>query len=166
MLVLPLLWSSCRSVDRHPDRDALLEQSIATLARRIDYARADATLIAVVSIDCQYCVDTMAMYRQFVRDTEDVASQIQLAIVGNQREETLRAFALEHGLRPAAVVSAPRDGVRFESVPTSILVDRTGDIRSRWVGQQTNAVESMFSRTAHQLAASAQDLSRWTRPRP
>ncbi len=97
----------------------------------LDLALAPMTLVMYLNTRCKYCDESMPFYRSLGQQ----APQIRLVAVGMESTEELERYVLEHGFRPAQVLSIRPGTTRLRGTPTLLLIDASARITGVWLGK-------------------------------
>jgi hypothetical protein len=109
------------------------------LLEGIDFAKSNRTLLAFVASNCQFCIDSVPLYRAVEADRDRTRNGLLFVIAGREPLERLRAFATQYRLRPDRIVTLLNAAVGIRMTPTLVLVDRAGIVEQVWLGEQTGA---------------------------
>ncbi len=115
---------------------------------RLSELRGKVVLINFWATWCPPCKAEMPDLEAIYRENGDTHNFVILAVDVEEEAGLTRAFAKQYGITfpllpdPDGRVSNNRYFIR--SLPTSFIIDRTGNVRYQWAGQQSRA--SMLSR--------------------
>lgn len=88
------------------------------------------TFLLITRSACEYCTQSMNLYRNIQRQGGRVLAVTQESV------ETNRAYLEAHGVFPERVLPLLGTGLRAVPTPTLLLVDSGGMVRGAWWGKQ------------------------------
>jgi hypothetical protein len=106
--------------------------------RQVDFSKANHTLLVFVTTNCQYCVESVPVFRTIIEDPSHRRGDFRVVLVGLEPTEPLRRFQTSYKLLPDQVVTISPREARIRTTPTIIVVDRDAIVRRILIGQQTS----------------------------
>ena len=104
------------------------------------YSASDLTLFIFIRHDCSACQAAKPAFARIA--TQLAGASVPVRLVGSSSAEEANAtYLAELSLARSQLVSTSLNGHRIHSVPTAVLVDRTGAVRYSFEGAPTAAQE-------------------------
>ena len=106
----------------------------------------ETTVVAVVRSTCRFCTASIPFYREVMLTGRRASSSrpVRFVVVSDETSAVTAAYLSSHGLSGAQIISAPAATLRVAGTPTLLVVDESGIIRDRRVGQLSLEMQREF----------------------
>lgn len=135
-----------------PVPPALKVGDVLPSAGQFNPARSGATLVLVLSTECQFCTDSMPFYSQLMQMQVVKNGRLHVSVASLQAEDAMRGHLDGHGVKVPTVVRIVDTALRISATPTLFLVSADGRIASIWNGRlrrdQEKELQEAIAKTA------------------
>ena len=123
-----------------PDRYVVGDQLVELSSK--EYSRADHTVVLYVNSHCQFCSNSMPLYRQ-IGQILSTHSNTRFVVASSEPESVLSEYLKKNSVDAKnlfAITKVPAGKLR--GTPTLAIVDSAGRITRIWHGQQSASTEA------------------------
>jgi hypothetical protein len=103
----------------------------------LDFKSHPSTMVIWVSSRCGACTASMPFYQRLTAESH----RTPVVLMGQESVDMLKAYADAFAFRPAQIVSAGDQTLKFAGTPTVLLIGPDSIVRSIWYGRRQNAAE-------------------------
>lgn len=107
----------------------------------VDWAQNQKSLVFFLKKDCPYCTSSAAFYRQLVEDASK-RNVKSIAVFPNTPADA-RKYLQYIELPIDNLYTGPLGDVKISGTPTILFVDKSGIVKSVWIGAQTEKEQEM-----------------------
>jgi hypothetical protein len=107
----------------------------------IDYGATHQTLIAVLSTKCNYCTESLPLYRRLLEKPQTAQQATRIVAVFPNPQTEVDRYKQQNQLNLESLPAVNNSTLGVTGTPTLILVDSTGRIVDFWVGKLSEAEE-------------------------
>lgn len=118
-----------------PVPPALKVGDVLPSAGQFNPARSGATLVLVLSTECQFCTDSMPFYSRLTQMQAVRNGRLHVSVASLQAEDAMRGHLDGHGVKVPTIVRIVDTALRISATPTLFLVGADGHIASIWNGR-------------------------------
>jgi hypothetical protein len=93
------------------------------------------TILLYVHSQCQFCTQSMAMYRQLADIVASRKAELQIVAVSREPGDILAGYLGTNGLDIPQVGGIPPGWASLTGTPTLVIADRQGRVVASWVGK-------------------------------
>jgi hypothetical protein len=108
--------------------------------KNVDWQSSDKNLIFAVSTTCHYCTESAGFYRRLVEECKQ--RHVRTIAVLPQPPTEAEAYLKGEGVTVDEIRQAALPDLEINGTPTLLLVDRSGLVKSVWLGKLPSESES------------------------
>jgi hypothetical protein len=105
----------------------------------VDFGRSDRTLVIFLRGGCQYCIESLPLFREVANDPSRDPKTLQVIVAGLDSLQQTQEFLRQGGVKADRILSMTSEMAAVRAVPTLVLVTRKGVIENVWTGEQPGA---------------------------
>jgi len=109
--------------------------------QNIDWAKNEKSLVFFLKKDCPFCTSSASLYRELVH--EATKRNVKCVAVFPNTLEDARKYLQYIEVPIEDIYTGPLRDLKISGTPTVLFVDRTGIVRSVWVGAQSEHEQEM-----------------------
>jgi hypothetical protein len=125
---------SARSQQIPPGADPLVSSTVG-LGK-------EATVLIVISPDCQPCLESIAFYKKLLALPRMDGTARRLVILAQNGVIPVKRLLDEQNFKPHGLTSGPAATHEIQDLPTLIVLDPSGKRRGNWTGKLTAKQEA------------------------
>lgn len=104
-------------------------------AVKVDFSKADRTILLAIRSDCKYCSASVPFYRRVVDRRKASANKVQLVAAIWKNDVDADEYLRSKQLTFDSTVTLDEASLNISATPTLILADRAGKVMNMWVGR-------------------------------